>query len=80
MKKCSLFLLMLFVVLLPASAQMSDQQVMKFIQQEMKAGTSQSQIVTKLMQKGVKIEQIRRLRNQYDKDLKARGAAGAADA
>lgn len=80
MKKCSLFLLMLFVVLLPASAQMSDQQVMTFIQQEMKAGTSQSQIVTKLMQKGVKIEQIRRLRNQYDKDLKARGAAGAADA
>ncbi|MBO4893022.1 MAG: SLBB domain-containing protein [Prevotella sp.] len=80
MKKYSLFLLMLFVVLLPASAQMSDQQAMTFIQQEMKAGTSQSQIVTKLMQKGVKIEQIRRLRNQYDKELKARGAAGAADA
>ena len=39
MKKYSLFLLMLFVVLLPASAQMSDQQAMKFIQQEMKAGT-----------------------------------------
>ena len=71
---------MLFAALLPASAQMSDQQVTKFIQQEMKAGTSQSQIVTKLMQKGVKIEQIRRLRNQYDKELKARGAAGAADA
>ena len=80
MKKYSLFLLMLFVALLPASAQMSDQQAMKFIQQEVKAGTSQSQIVTKLMQKGVKIEQIRRLRNQYDKELKARGAAGAADA
>ena len=80
MRKYSLFLLMLFAVLLPASAQMSDQQVMKFIQQEMKAGTSQSQIVTKLMQKDVKIEQIRRLRNQYDKELKARGAAGAADA
>ena len=80
MKKYSLFLLMLFAALLPASAQMSDQQVTKFIQQEMKAGTSQSQIVTKLMQKGVKIEQSRRLRNQYDKELKARGAAGAADA
>ena len=80
MKKYSIFLLMLFVVLLPASAQMSDQQAMKFIQQEVKAGTSQSQIVTKLMQKGVKIEQILRLRNQYDKELKARGAAGAADA
>ena len=59
---------------------MSDQQVMQFIQQETKAGTSQSQIVTKLMQKGVKIEQIRRLRQQYDKQLKSRGASGAADA
>lgn len=59
---------------------MSDSQVMQFIQQETKAGTSQSQIVTKLMQKGVKIEQIRRIRQQYDKQLKSRGAAGAADA
>ena len=59
---------------------MSDQQVMQFIQQEVKAGTSQSQIVTKLMQKGVKIEQIRRIRQQYDKQLKSRGASGAADA
>ena len=79
MKKYSIFLLMLFVVLLPASAQMSDQQVTKFIQQEMKAGTSQSQIVTKLMQKGVKIEQIRRLRNQYDKQISSRGVSKAAD-
>ena len=53
---------------------------MQFIQQEVKAGTSQSQIVTKLMQKGVKIDQIRRLRQQYDKQLKSRGASGAADA
>ena len=79
MKKYSLFLMMLFAALLPASAQMSDQQVTKFIQQEMKAGTSQSQIVTKLMQKGVKIEQIRRLRNQYDKQISSTGKSAAAD-
>ena len=79
MKKYSLFLLMLFAALLPASAQMSDQQVTKFIQQEMKAGTSQSQIVTKLMQKGVKIEQIRRLRNQYDKQISSTGKSASAD-
>lgn len=59
---------------------MSDQQVMQFIQQEVKAGTSQSQIVTKLIQKDVKIDQIRRLRQQYDKQLKSRGVSGAADA
>ncbi|MBQ3769878.1 MAG: SLBB domain-containing protein [Prevotella sp.] len=59
---------------------MSDQQVMNFIQQEVQAGTSQAQIVTKLMQKGVKIEQIRRIRQQYDKQLKQRGVSSQADA
>lgn len=58
---------------------MSDQQVMTFIAAEAKAGTSQAQIVTKLMQRGVKIDQIRRLRNQYDKQIKDRGMSGAAD-
>ena len=48
---------------------MSDQQVLQFIQKETKAGTSQSQIVTKLMQRGVKVDQIQRLRKQYDKQL-----------
>lgn len=58
---------------------MSDQQVMTFIAAEAKAGTSQAQIVTKLMQRGVKIDQIRRLRNQYDKQIKDRGMSAAAD-
>ena len=58
---------------------MSDQQVLQFIASEAKAGTSQSQIVTKLMQKGVQIEQIRRLRNQYDKQISNRGMTAAAD-
>ena len=58
---------------------MSDQQVLSFIASEAKAGSSQSQIVTKLMQKGVKIDQIRRLRNQYDKQISSRGMSGVAD-
>ncbi len=62
-----------------ALAQMSDTQVMEFIAREVKAGTSQSQIVTKLMQRGVKIDQIRRLRNQYDAQIKSRGQSQAAD-
>ena len=58
---------------------MSDQQVAAFIASEVKAGTSQAQIVTKLMQKGVKIDQIRRLRNQYDKQISGAGKSAAAD-
>ena len=55
-----------FTTVLGALAQMSDQQVIEFIDRERKAGTSQSQIVTKLTQRGVQIAQIRRLRNQYE--------------
>ena len=63
-----------------ANAQgMSDQQVISFIASETKAGTSQGQIVTKLIQRGVKIDQIRRLRNQYDKQIREKGMSAAAD-
>lgn len=54
---------------------MTDTQVADFVKRELKAGTSQSQVVTKLMQRGVTIEQIRRVRNQYDSQIKSRGAA-----
>ena len=80
MRKLTLLMMWLLSCTIAFAQGMSDQQVMQFIQQEVKAGTSQSQIVTKLMQKGVKIEQIRRVRQQYDKQLKSRGASGAANA
>ena len=78
MKKYFVFFLLLLSCTI-ASAQMTDTQVISFIQSEVKAGTSQAQIVTKLMQKGVKIDQIRRLRNQYDKQISSRGVSAAAD-
>ena len=59
---------------------MSNQQVGQFIQSEMKAGTSQGQIVTKLMQSGVNIDQIRSMRNQYSSQINQRGLSGQADA
>lgn len=65
---------------------MSDSQVADFIAREARSGSSQSQIVTKLMQKGVQIDQIRRVRNQYDKqrsesgmDANAAGSTGGSD-
>ena len=51
---------------------MTDQQVVQYIAREYKAGKSQSQIMTALVQRGVKVDQIRRLRKQYDKQLKER--------
>lgn len=52
---------------------MTDEQVMKFVIKEHNAGTSQAQIVTKLMQKGVNIEQIRRVRKKYERATKDEG-------
>ena len=45
---------------------MSDTQVMQQIQREQKTGASQSQIATRLMQKGVTMQQLQRVRSQYE--------------
>ena len=80
MKKFLLTTALCLATTLSMHAQMSDQQVIELIARDQKAGTSQSQIVTKLMQKGVKIEQIRRLRNQYSKQINKAGLSSKADA
>ena len=79
MKKLVFLILLTAMPLLSSAQGMSDQQVISFIASEAKAGTSQSQIVTKLMSRGVKIDQIRRLRNQYDSQINKAGKASAAD-
>lgn len=79
MKKLLCFVLLQFCLAGAMAQGMSDQQVMQFIQKETKAGTSQSQIVTKLMQRGVKVEQIQRLRKQYDSKIKNASLGAAAD-
>ena len=80
MKKNLLFFLFLLSSAVVFGQGMSDQQVAQFIASEAKAGTSQSQIVTKLMQKGVKIDQIRRLRDQHAGAINQSGMSGQADA
>ena len=64
-----------------AQSSMTDNQVMEFVMKEHEAGTSQAQIVTKLMQRGVDIQQIRRVRRKYEgmaKDGNGYGAKGSA--
>lgn len=80
MKRFLLAVTLCVLSVVGALAQMTDKQVTDFIARETKAGTSQSQIVTKLIQKGVKIDQIRRIRNNYDSQLKNSGKSKAADA
>ncbi len=54
---------------------MSDDQVIKFVKQQQEAGQSQQQIVTKLLQKGVTTDQLRRIRKKYEAEQKNLGAS-----
>lgn len=56
-----------------AQSSMTDDQVMSFVVKEHNSGTSNAQIVTKLMQKGVDISQIRRVRTRYEREAKQGG-------
>lgn len=64
----SVFMLSMMAVAVFAQSSMTDQAVAEFVIEEHAKGTSQSQIVTQLMQRGVTIEQIRRVKNKYEKE------------
>lgn len=61
-----------------AQSSMTDKQVMEYVLKEQQEGTSQSQIVKKLMQNGVTIEQIKRIRDKYEREQGSE-ALGAKD-
>lgn len=62
-----------------AQSGMTDDQVIRMIQREQKAGSSQAQIVTKLMQSGVDISQIRKLKDKYDRQMNQKGLGNVSD-
>lgn len=68
-----LFLAVISFSTMSAQSSMTDDQVMQFVIKEHAAGTSQSQIVTKLMQKGVDINQLRRIKAKYERQSKNGG-------
>ena len=60
---------------LGASAQkMTDSQIIDFVKQEQTKGTNQQTIVTKLLQKGVTTDQLRRIRRKYEAEQAQMGA------
>ena len=61
------------------SSSMTDDQVMRYVVKEHDKGTSNAQIVTKLMQQGVDISQIRRVRNKYERQIKQGGISGTSE-
>lgn len=74
MKRYILALLIAVISFSTVSAQsMTDDQVMQFVIKEHSAGSSQTQIMTKLIQKGVDVSQIRRIKAKYERQSKNGG-------
>lgn len=67
--KALLFLALLWGAAFDLAAQtaMSDTQVMQFMIKENEKGTPRTEIVTKLIERGVSIDQIRRIKDKYEK-------------
>ena len=61
-----------------AQSSMTDNQVMDYVIEQNAKGVSRQKIVTQLMQRGVTIDQIRRIQKKYQKQIK-NGALGAED-
>ena len=61
-----------------AQSGMTDNQVMDFVIEQNAQGVSRQKIITQLMQRGVTIDQIRRIQKKYQKQMK-NGALGAED-
>lgn len=72
MKRFVLFLLLVILAGGQSFAQsgMTDQQVTAYILEESDKGTSQSEIVTRLMQRGVTVQQLQRVKRKYEQQKK----------
>ena len=79
MKRLIVFVMLLSMISTKIMAQssMTDSQVAEFVQKEVAKGTPQSKIVTRLMQNGVDISQIRRVRKMYDREKQNLGLGNA---
>ena len=81
MKKVFLSICLLMLALGSVSAQssMTEEQIIKFVMKEQQSGFSQQEIVTKLIQKGVTIDQIRQARKKFERMQKNQGLGAVTD-
>lgn len=80
MKKISLLLLVLLFGIGQIFAQMSDEQVVKMLQEAQKKGMSQQQMIVMLTQQGVTKEQLLRLKSAYESGKSEKTSAGQSSA
>lgn len=73
------FFLTIFTLNVYSQSSMTDDEVAQYVIKQNKMGTSQSQIVTQLMQRGVTIDQIRRIKKKYEQQKNGTESMGAVD-
>ncbi len=74
MRKYLLSLMMILCCAVSALAQsMSDEQVIRFVVKEQQAGTPQTEIATKLVQRGVSVDQLKRVQKKVERLKKNKG-------
>lgn len=56
------------------SQSMSDEQVVRYVKEQQERGRNQQSIVSQLLQKGVTVEQLRRIRKKYEAEQTQPGA------
>lgn len=82
MKQLKFFIIsvLLLFIALPTWAQslMTDSQIIEYIQSETAKGTDRSKIVTSLIEKGVTVDRIQKIRRNYEKQQKKQ-VVGAED-
>ena len=72
--KAALVLALGWCSLTVSAQRMTDSQVVDFVKKEQAKGTNQQYIVTKLLQKGVTTDQLRRIRQKYEAQQNQMGA------
>lgn len=83
MRKVFFILAMVLLSMTPtqmqAQSSMTDQELITFILNERDKGSSQNDIITKLMQRGVDIQQIQRVKRRYDRQINNAGLGVVAE-
>lgn len=79
MKKIFLLLLSMCLYMTALGQSMTDSQILQYAVEQKKAGKAEADIATDLLKRGATMEQIQKMRQQYNRRLNERGLGGTAD-
>jgi len=75
----AILFLSLWAVVAAVGQTMSDEEVLRMVVSEKRSGATETDIATRLMQKGATLEQINRIRDQYASQISKRGLDSTVD-